>query len=253
MQKLATALTLLLLSVGFSHAQDVEVGLRGGTNYSAFKGDTDVVGQRDISSPFVNQGDISGEFSRVFGVRVGGFLRFGISKSFSVRGEVTYSQKGGKLNFTQEQIINETLVRVNNNLNFRYNYLDIPILAEYGFEIYNRFQAHVFTGPSIAFALTSNLDPETKTKSINQFGQEQDINLIVEKNFEEPDIESADVGAVIGGGISYLLKSKNSVFLDVRYNPSFTAFNSGSIADAEQNIELENETITVGVGYSFFL
>jgi hypothetical protein len=253
MQKLCTVLTILLLSVGVSQGQDVEVGFWGGTNYSDFKGDTGAVDQRDTSGPLINQGSTSAEFSRVFGGRAGGFLRFDVSKSFSVRTEVTYSQKGGALDLIGEQTMSETLVRVTSALKFRYDYLDVPLLAEYSFETGSRFRPQVFVGPTIGFALGSNLDSEVTTRFFNQFGQEKDLNVIVKREFEKPDIETVDVGAIIGGGVSYLFSSEDSIFLDVRYNPSFTAFNSGSIADAGQNVELENEAITVGVGYSFSL
>lgn len=244
MQKPTTILAILLLSVGITHAQGVEVGLRGGTSYAGFKGDTGAV----------NQGSTSGEFSRVFGGRAGGFLRFGVSKSFSVRTEVTYSQKGGALDLTQTgRTTDGAIVEVNSDLDFRYDYLDVPVLAEYSFDTGSRFRPEVFAGPSIGFALSSSLDSEITARAFNQFGQEQEIDVGESEEPESPDIETTDIGAVIGGGISYLFGSGDSLFLDVRYNPSFTAFNSDSAAGDGQSVELENEAITVGVGYSFSL
>ncbi|WP_263788815.1 porin family protein [Salinibacter grassmerensis] len=244
MRTLTATLTILLLSVGLSHAQDVEVGLRGGTNYSTFKGDTGAINQQEGAS---------GEYSRVFGVRVGGFLRFSVSESFSVRTEVGYSQKGSDLDLeTEGRTANGQFVRVTSDFSLRYDYLDVPVLAEYSFKTGSRVRPQVFAGPSIGFALSSNLDSEITTTAFNRFGQEQEINAGADEP-ESPDIETTDVGAVIGGGASYVLDSGDSLFLDVRYNPSFTAFNSDSASDVNQSIELENEAITVGVGYSFSL
>ncbi|MCS4201457.1 porin family protein [Salinibacter ruber] len=245
MQKLATVLTLLLLSVGFSHAQDVEVGLRGGPNYATFKGDTGAIEQPESTSA---------EYSRVFGARFSGFLRFSMSESFSVRTEVGYSQKGSALDVSRDGRTRDgQFVRVDLDLGFRYDYLDVPILAEYSFKTGSRFRPQVFAGPSIGFALNSNLDSDVTARVFNRFGQSQEIDP---GNFDEPespDIETTDIGAVIGGGVSYVLGSGDSLFLDVRYNPSFTAFNSDDTSDTGQSVGLENEAITVGVGYSFSL
>lgn len=245
MQKLAATLIVLVLSVGFSHAQDVDVGLRGGTNYSTFKGDTGAIDQQEGTS---------GEYSRVFGVQVGGFLRFSVSESFSVRTEVGYSRKGSDLDLeTVEETGNGQFVRVTSDFGFKYDYLDVPVLAEYSFKTGSRFRPQVFAGPSISFALNSSLDSEITATAFNRFGQEQELDTSNLDEPESPDIETTDVGAVIGGGVSYVLNSGDSLFLDVRYNPSLTAFNSDNASDANQGIELENETITVGVGYSFSL
>lgn len=237
MRGLTAVLVALFLSVGFSHAQVVEVGLRGGANYATFKGDTGTL----------DQGTASSEYGRRFGSRVGGLLLFSVTESFAVRTEVTYSRKGSTLDASRTGRTRDgSLVRVSFDFNFKYDYLDIPVLAEYSFEIGNRFQPQVFAGPSIGFALNSNLDSETTATVFDEFGGSEEIDLDVESP-DSPDIETTDIGAVIGGGVSYLLDSGDSVFLDVRYNPSLTKVNSDADAD------LENEAITVGIGYSFSL
>lgn len=220
----------------------MEVGLRGGTNYATFKGDTGAIEQPEGTSA---------EYSRVFGARFSGFLRFSVSESFSVRTEVGYSQKGSALDASREGRAQDgQFVRVDLDLGFRYDYLDVPILAEYSFKTGSRFRPQVFAGPSIGFALNSNLDSDVTARVFNRFGQSQEIEI---GDPESPDIETTDIGAVIGGGVSYVLGSGDSLFLDVRYNPSFTAFNSDDTSITGQSVNLENEAITVGVGYSFSL
>jgi opacity protein-like surface antigen len=235
MRELTAVLVALFLSVGFSHAQVVEVGLRGGANYATFKGETGALDQG------------TSEYGRRLGGRAGGLLLFGVTESFAVRTEVTYSRKGSTFDASNaRETRNGALLRLSLDFNFKYDYLDIPILAEYSFETGSRFQPQVFAGPSIGFALSSNLDSEITATVFDQLGREREIDPPVESP-DSPDIETTDIGAVIGGGVSYILDSGDSVFLDVRFNPSLTKVNSDGDAD------LENETITVGIGYSFSL
>lgn len=90
MKKLTAILLTLLLSAGLSHAQITEVGPLVGGNFASIKGETG-----ELAGP-----NGSAETGNRFGGRIGGFLRFSVSESFTVRTELTYSQKGATTNIT---------------------------------------------------------------------------------------------------------------------------------------------------------
>jgi len=242
-----TCLLLVVSALAFAsadqtHAQKVDVGLRAGMTYTGFKGDTGATGGAGTS-----------DYGRVFGGRVGGMLSVPVTEAFLVRGEVTYFQKGATLELTRQGRTQAgSRVELESDLTFSYDYLDVPVLAVYKFRAESRLRPHVFAGPSVAFNLGSSLDAETTGRVFDQFGNVREIDPDQLDEPESPDLESTEVGAVIGGGVSYRLDSGDSLLLDVRYNPSLTAFNSER-GGPDEDVTLENEAITVGIGYRFSL
>lgn len=248
MKKLTAILLTLLLSAGLSHAQITEVGPLVGGNFASIKGETG-----ELAGP-----NGSAETGNRFGGRIGGFLRFSVSESFTVRTELTYSQKGATTKITGSSRTQDgSLVELEFDSILRYGYLDIPVLAEYTFQTGSKFEPYLLAGPTIGFTVNSEAETEVTATVFDRFGREQEIEPeggFDNEGTQDTDIENTDLGAVIGGGMSYTLESGDSVFLsgdsvflDIRYNPSFTAL------DSDSNVDLENQAITVEVGYTFSL
>lgn len=246
MKKLTAILLTLLLSAGLSHAQITEVGPLVGGNFASIKGETG-----ELAGP-----NGSAETGNRFGGRIGGFLRFSVSESFTVRTELTYSQKGATTNITGSSRTQDgSLVELEFDSILRYGYLDIPVLAEYTFQTGSKFEPYLLAGPTIGFSVNSEAETEVTATAFDRFGNEQEVDPdFFDDGTRDVDIETTDLGAVIGGGVSYTLESGDSVFLsgdsvflDIRYNPSFTTLNS------DNDIDLENQAITVEVGYTFSL
>lgn len=129
------------------------------------------------------------------------------------------------------------------------------MLAEYTFQTGSKFEPYLLAGPTIGFSVNSEAETEVTATAFDRFGNEQEVDPdFFDDGTRDVDIETTDLGAVIGGGVSYTLESGDSVFLsgdsvflDIRYNPSFTTLNS------DNDIDLENQAITVEVGYTFSL
>lgn len=233
MEKVTTILLVFLMSAGISYGQGTEIGILAGGNFSTFSGDTNELGNQVVGQ----QG--SSDFSRRFGGRIGGFLRFEVTDGFAVRPEVTYSQKGTRYEGSSSTVLNGQSVTFEFDVVSRYDYLDIPVLGEYTFQNTSAVSPYVFAGPSVGFSVSSESEVNATARSGGQSNSETQT--------EDEDIESTDFGAVIGGGISYSVGSGNSLLLDVRFNPSFTSL------DPDTDLDTQNQAITVNVGYSFSL
>ncbi|PQJ26734.1 hypothetical protein BSZ35_19275 [Salinibacter sp. 10B] len=233
MKKVSAVLVILFMSCGSVAAQGIDLGIRGGANFATFRGDTNTLSQQVVG----NQG--SSDFGRKIGLRVGGFLRFGITEAFSIRPEVTYSQKGTTFEGSASGVINGQSVTVEFEATSSYDYLDIPVLAEYVIPTSGQLQPYLFAGPSLGFSINAETEADLTARSAGQ--------SVSETNTSDDDVESTDLGAVLGGGVSYALQSGNTIFLDIRYNPSFTSL------DSEGDADIQNDVISVGVGYSFSL
>lgn len=233
----------ILFGAGTASGQSLEIGFQGGGNYTSFTGDTDAFDRR-ISS---------GEYTSQLGGRTGPFFRISTGGSFSFRMEVAYSRKGAKLELLQAgRTRSGGTVRVESDLRFDYDYLSVPVLAEYQFRTEKRLRSRLFIGPSIGFALGSSIDSNTEAKVFDRTGSERSID-VGPADFNEPDLETVEVGAIVGAEVSYQLASGNSIFIDARYNRSFTNHGGEEIVDfGEEDVpDLKNEVFSVGVGYTF--
>lgn len=113
------------------------------------------------------------------------------------------------------------------------------MLSEFVIPMSGQFNPYLFAGPSLGFSIKAETEADLTARSAGQSVSETDTS--------DDDVESTDLGAVLGGGVSYTLQSGNTLYLDLRYNPSFTSLDSDSDAD------IQNDVISVGVGYSFSL
>ena len=88
---------LAVFVFGFTNAQEVKFGLKGGLNVANITG------------------DIEDNSSKV-GFHVGGFAEIKVSEKFSVQPELLFSTQGTKFDFE------------GTNVNFNLSYLNIPIM-----------------------------------------------------------------------------------------------------------------------------
>jgi opacity protein-like surface antigen len=209
----------------------IEFGLVAGTNFGSFRGDTGQLGDQLVG--------VSGssEFGRRTGFRAGAFLRFDISERFSFRPEAIYSQKGATFEGSGSTVVNGQSVTVEFDVTSRYDYLEIPALLELQIPTDGQIEPYLLAGPTVGFTVSSESEVETTARSGGQSASETET--------QDADIESTDVSAMLGAGVLYQLNSDNALSLDLRYNPGFASLDSDSDAD------IQNDVITVGVGFSF--
>lgn len=120
--------TALFVSIGFygSYAQGLNLGLKGGANFSNFNG----------SSPDFNSRNISN-------YHIGTFLEFGLTESISFQPELMYSTVGA----------NVTLSGASEDFKNELGYISIPLLAR--FYIIPR-KLSIDFGPQVSFLLNES-------------------------------------------------------------------------------------------------
>lgn len=198
MQKKIFVLPLVLLLFSFAlHAQvDVKFGLKGGVNFSAFRG-SDAPQTTLLTGPHVG-----GLAQFVFGRDDEGFM------SYALQPEILYSQQGAKMTDGKTVL----------------SYVNIPIMIQ-------RFVAssgfYIETGPQIGFLMsakatsgTASEDIKSELKSIDfafngglgyQFGSGLGINVRYSAGLTSIDKSGADLhNGTISGGLSYVFGNNSS-------------------------------------------
>jgi len=156
------------------------------------------------------------------GIAAGGYLTLSLLPSFAIQPEILYSQKGWKLSSEIEGVpwVGE----------YRVNYLEIPMLAKFSFGVL--VKPYVIVGPYFATRVGTSWE-ETVGDSTSSGSMDADIN-------------GADLGYVLGAGLSTPIKFS----LEVRYSNSFsTIFQTGIDGITH---DWKNSNISVMVGYAIF-
>jgi hypothetical protein len=209
MKKFILAASLVALSWGTTQAQNLNLGIKGGFNY------TNVMG---------NTGNYQ-EFDKTYkpGFQAGIFTNIGISPLLAIQPEVTYTTKGFRISDERSSNNTTTLTEINN----RVNYLDVPVLVQVKTgSIY--FEA----GPQVGFLL--NQETEQRRK-LTQTG------LITENTTKEPAVRdkstsnyrSTDLGYAVGIGFQ---APESPVSLNFRYANSINPYLKDSSTDARHSI-----------------
>ncbi len=103
MKRTIVTLILLVLGTGFSQAQMLKFGVKGGVNFANYTG-----------------GDISGiDFKTITSYHVGAVVELKVFENFAIQPELLYSTQGSELEGFGDQIKNEL------------GYLSLPVLAKF--------------------------------------------------------------------------------------------------------------------------
>jgi len=234
-----------------------------------------------VSIPSLNSkdnNDYSKDYESVTGFDFSLFGDFGITENFSVKAELAYVRKGGERNGMQPIPIaqvpdlgplgpvlegmgyTELWAEFDNKAVF--NYIEIPILAKYEWNLGDTWGVYVNAGPYIDFMI--NPTQETSGTSLI-FVNEEGIPLdaILGQIGQDPwgpvpfdastdvseDLATIDFGAMFGVGLTASLNKNSELFLDIRGAYGF--------------IPLQNDTVTYGtvhmgnvsfaIGYAYTL
>ena len=201
---LAVCFIITFLSFYTLSAQGLmEKGIKGGINLAKFVGDDADLGPFDVEREFTTQ------------FAIGGFLRFGISKQFSIRPEVFYSIKGChyKESKGKDEKITVTM-----------NYIDIPVLGI--FEVVENFG--LFAGPSIGIYLSG----ESKYEAYGETETEE---------IKKEDLKSLDFALVFG--VNYYI---SRFHIDARYSFGLTNF-----LDTAGDPEIKHSVFQFMLGFNF--
>jgi len=156
------------------------------------------------------------------GFALGGFATFDFGLPVLIRPEVLFSQKGYKIDVS-EDFFGETLsLKGADGL----NYLDINLLAIYPIND----QISVFAGPSLGLFLSGKSEATVKIGSVSE---------TTEEDIKSEDMNGMDFGLIIGGGYNL-----GMVNVEARYS-------LGLKKAIDEDFDAKNNVIQVMIGYSF--
>jgi hypothetical protein len=243
------SLTLLFFNVD---AQNVALGIRGGISIP------------NLSAGSNNQNPLNTGYSSRLGPDVGVFAEFKFSDLLSIQPMLEYSSQGGKKNGLQafptpSQVSAmyppgsaPTYLYANYNSTAKLNYLMLPILAKFGWNLKSSpLRIYVDAGPFLGYLIyakqvtsgSSNFytDPQGQQPlpgGPQSFDNTQDI---------KDQLHKANFGIEGNIGLAYKLK-KSYIFIEGGGNYGFLNIQKGTA-----NGKNETGAATVAVGYSFWL
>jgi hypothetical protein len=199
--------------LSFANAQDgdgLKFGVKAGLNLSNLTGD---------GSPTMK-----------VGFHIGGFMEYKLSEKFAIQPELLYSTQGAKYEFS-ESFDGESY---SEEFNYKFSYLNIPIMAKY----YVSEKFSLEAGPQIGFLLNADSDYDYSETIAGETYSESGTTDI--KDF----INSTDFAINFGAGYDF----NEKISLGLRYNLGLT--------DVEKDLEpgasgIKNSVFQLSFGYKF--
>jgi hypothetical protein len=198
MKKLLLSSFVMVFAV-YAYGQGLSGGAKGGLNIANQKYSSDGVALDTKARP---------------GILVGGYLVYMINEKFGVQPEVLFSMQGSKWDFSGD------------DSKFKFNYINIPILARYN--ITEMISVHA--GPQFGLLLSADLEDED--------GDQLDI---------KDDIKGVDVAGATGVEVEL----PNGLGFGARYVLGFTNNIDTDDPDIDE-LELKNRVIQLYVFYKLF-
>lgn len=186
---------LILTPIACWPAHDVMLGIKAGVNIANFTGD-------DVFHNSSSEGAVGGLFAR-----------YGLSPSWSLQPEALFTMRGAE--FAVDDIQTEQQI----------NYIEIPLLARFGWGHGASFRPSLFAGPSVAFLVK------------NQIVDGAEIDLKGQTGTRD-----YDVGAILGAELDYTVGSGDLLF-DARYEMGLVSWS--------EDLNIRNSTLSFMLGYGW--
>jgi hypothetical protein len=218
-KRICSAAILLLVAISCfkADAQQIYMGAKAGVNLANQSQDPTETG---VSR------------SERTGILAGVQLDYCFDKVWSLSAQVLYDQKGTNSSNTLD------------TENLLYNYLEIPILLKASITIGN-FSPYIFAGPSVGCFLSGNGTLKgTFTTENSPTPQTGDTTFAINRS----SVNSLDVAAVIGAGVSLKLDSGPMLSLDAAYAYGLVNIANNSFND---NVTLNSRDIRLAAGILF--
>ena len=186
----------------FSVNAQIRFGLKSGLNISNFYGDDD----RDLDSKL--------------GFVGGFFITYQSENLFVLQPEVSYSTKSA------------TVKIENINFTLAYDYIEIPILLKFPFNLADNqsIKPVLFAGPFVALNTKAKI-----TVTVNGESEQKDI----------PSVTPRDFGFQLGGGVGFNL-GKYELGLDIRYTLGLA-----SVDKSTNSFDIKNRVINLNLYFCF--
>ena len=244
-----------------SFAQETKYGFRAGVGIPNLKSTDDNIFSKDYESVAGFDGSIFGDF--------------GITERFSIKAELGYSRKGGERNGVQpippttlgplEAIAQGNPVWAEFDNTAIFNYIEIPILAKYEWDLGSKWGVYVNAGVYVDFII----NPEQVTNSNGEVplywdeAQTMPIKFPVENVPPEfwpaieadlsattdisADLATMDFGGMWGLGFTFALSEHSELLADIRGSYGFIPLQNDT--DTYGTVHMGNMTFAVGYQY----
>jgi Outer membrane protein beta-barrel domain len=155
----------------------------------------------------------------------GVYLVKSLSSGLSLRPELLFSQKGAKGTVIDDEQGGSAEV------GFEVSYIDVPVLLQLDLGSSGAARPHVYAGPSFGFKTDCKLK-----------GSEGPVEVTLDCDDEAFELESFDLGGVIGGGVRFGLGALQGT-VGARYQHGFS--------DIAKDAKAQNRVVSVYAGLEF--
>ena len=224
MKKITYILTAITLFTTTISIAQVNIGVKGGLNFSDAKADVFIDAVNDAPSTYTS-------------FLVGGFVEIPVYQNFSFQPEIIYSKKGFTLDEATSFNVLGLDIPIGAKATTSINYIETPLLAKVKLGT-DKIKIYGVAGPSIGYATSAKIQP--KVTVLIDFNLPE-INL----NLSDNIYNRTDISGIIGGGAEYSTYS-GKLFTDIRYQHSFSNIINNPIAD----LSVKNSGFQWTVGYS---
>lgn len=236
MKKLLVIIVCSLAAISMANAQKVNFGVRAGMNVANAGGDFK-------DKEYVGEDT---DFKSKIGFHVGVIADIELSKSFYLQPGLYFTTKGLKSEYKEEGY------DYSEKTNYNLNYLELPILASYRFDIADNIKWHINAGPYFALGVggkvkVTEIDEGDKTEyKYDAFGVADE-----DSDEEKGGLKRFDAGLSFGTGISL-----NKIYIGIKYDLGLVNIADKKVwggygDDGNKNLKIKNRNFAVSVGYTF--
>ena len=223
MKKVRILFAAALFLVANMAIAQFSVGIKTGINFNNIA-ETDAL---DALTP---------EFKQLKGLNIGAVAELEIGEHFAIQPELTYTQKGFKLDEGMDVDIFNIPLPIGVVAKSKFSYIEMPLLFK-GKIGDDKLKGFLLAGPSIGYAVDGQLT--TTAKALLEFQLlDQDLNL------NSIGYERFEATGIIGGGAEVAIPS-GKLFMDARYQFGLTELYDIPVF----NEKIKNRGVSLNVGY----
>jgi hypothetical protein len=211
-QLLACTTVAFHLGAGSLFAQERELGLKLGASVATLDRESTQIGD----DPFRTR----------TGMTAGGYAFLPVRQRFGVLFELLFTEKGASLPFHDPALVQGTM-----STRFKFQYMDVPVLARVRGPRIKGAMLHAFAGPTMSVRLSGK--QQTVLDLASPAGFERDLD----------EMDRFDVGLTFGGAVQL----NRRVFFDARYT-----YGLSSVLADDNGTALSNRGLLVTAGVRVF-
>jgi opacity protein-like surface antigen len=156
--------------------------------------------------------DFSGVGSRT-GLTLGGYVTFHLDRRFGLEPELLFTQRGASEESDGDRVT------------IKMDYIDVPVLVRWDVPTTGQLRPFFLAGPTLSFQVSCNGEESQGGASVS--ASCDDIN---QANPGSLSKKSVDIGATLGGGVTFPAGRKTNLSLGIRYTHGLLATFDGSDA-----------------------